>query len=337
MGTIDRRHFIAGLGVAAALAAVRPAYAQSTRRKYRIGFLVQNSGKAARKMLLVALQKRGWREGENIVVEAAAAGSDPARWDAVARSLVSKHYDLIVVLGSHMALPMKRATRTIPLVMMMSGYPVEAGIVSSLAHPGGNITGLRTYTDELPGKYVELARELVPTLRTFGMFDDYAPPAFVAAELETAQRSRQRAATAMRIDLREWKIHDDAELTRALVESESAGLGVLLVTSGPVNSQSRNTRRIHDLLIRRKLPMLNDIPGRVFREAGGVMSYSASYNEIAARTASYVDRILKGADPADLPIEQPSRFELVLNQKMARAIGLTIPAPLLARADRVIE
>jgi len=331
---MKRREFLAA---AAALVAVRPAFAQSTRRKSRIGFLVQNSGEHARKMLLAALEKRGWREGENIVLKAAAAGSDPARWDAVARSLASKHCDLIVVVGSHMALSMKRATRTIPLVMMMSGYPVEAGIVPSLAHPGGNITGLRFYTDELPGKYLELARELVPTLRVFGIFDDYVPPAFVAAELETGRRLRQRAAAALGIDLRVWKIHDDAELTRAIAESESAGLGVLLVTSGPVNSQSRNTRRIHDLLVRRRLPMMTDVPGRAFREAGAVTTYSAAWNEIAARTAAYVDRILNGANPADLPIEQPSEFELILNAKIAREIGLTIPAPLLARADVVIE
>lgn len=331
---MKRRAFLASV---AALGAAHPAFAQSTRRKYRIGFFVQNSGVNARKMLLAALQKHGWREGENIVVETAAAGSDPGRWDAVARSLVSKHYDLIVVLGSHMALPMKRATPTIPVVMMMSGYPVEAGIVPSLAHPGGNITGLRFYTDELPGKYLELARELVPTLHVFGMFDDYVPPAFVAAELETGKRLRQRAAKALRIDLHEWKVHDDAELTRAIAQSESAALGVLLVTSGPVNSQARNTRRIHDLLMRRKLPMMTDVPGRVFREAGGVMTYSVTWNEIAARTASYVDRILNGASPADLPIEQPSEFELILNAKVAREIGLTIPPGLLARADRVIE
>jgi len=330
---MKRRTFLATI---AGLAAVRPAFAQSTRQ-IRIGFFAQGTAIGARKMLLAALRDRGWSEGNNIVLEAIAGGGDPARWDAAAQSLLDKHCDLIVVLGSHMTLVMKRVAPTTPLVMMMSGYPVEAGIVPSLAHPGGTITGLRTYTDELPGKLVELARELVPTLCLLGVLDNYAPPLFVPGEVEAGKRARERAAKALNVELREWKILGDADLTRALAEAEAIGVDALLAFSGPTNSQPRNEARIREYLRRRRLPMLTDVAGSLFREGGAIATYSANWNEIAERTAHFVDRILKGARPAELPIEQPTQFDLIVNQKNAEAIGLRVSPALLARADRVIE
>jgi putative ABC transport system substrate-binding protein len=338
MGLIERRQF---LTTAAALLAGATAHAQRygavASKEYRLGFLAHGAAEGARNRLVTALGERGWRIGENIALEVGIASSDPARWDAAARSLVDKRCDLIVVLGSHMALVAKRATRTIPIVMMLSGYPVQAGIVTSLAHPGGNITGMRTFTDELPGKFIELARELTPTLRVLGILDDYAPPLFAPGELEAGKQARERAAKALQIESRSWLILSDEDLIRALAEAESVGLDALLVFSGPVNSQPRNAHRIRELVLRRRLPMMTDVAGTAFREGGGVLTYFADWNEIAERTASFVDRILRGARPGELPIEQPTRFELVLNLQNANAIGLPVPPSLLALADRVIN
>ena len=265
------------------------------------------------------------------------AGNDAARWSTVARALVEKQSDLIVVLGSHMALAAKSATRTIPLVMLTSGFPVEAGIVPNLAHPGGNITGMRSFTDELPGKWIELAHELVPSLRVLGILDDYVPPFSNAEENEAAFRVTMRTARSLGIEVRRWPISDEGALSRALAEVQAAKLDSLWVTNGAILGRSPSAVRVRELVLRLRLPMWCDWPGTMFREGGAVMSYAVDMDEVFERTASFVDRILKGARPGDLPVEQPTRFRLVLNLKNARAIGLTIPEQLLLRADRVIQ
>jgi ABC-type uncharacterized transport system substrate-binding protein len=332
---LRRRAFLAGIG---ALAAARAVCAQSLKKVYRLGFLAHGAAKKPRRELAGALGKLGWREGENVRFEHAIAGSDAARWDAAARALVDKDCDLIVVFGSHMALAAMRATKTIPLVMMVSGFPVEAGIVPSLAHPGGNITGMRTHTDELPGKWMELLRELVPALRVVGNFDDYVPPFSNEAEIEAGYRVMVRSAEGMGIELRRWRVSGDAALARALAEAEHANIDVLWFTNGAVHTAPPNVERIREFVIRRRLPMASDLVwGSLFKNAGAVMAYSAAWDEIVERTASFVDRILRGAQAGDLPVEQPTRFELVVNLGVAKAIGVTIPRSLLVRADRVIE
>jgi putative ABC transport system substrate-binding protein len=236
------------------------------------------------------------------------------------------------------ALAAMRATKTIPLVMMVSGFPVEAGIVPSLAHPGGNITGMRTHTDELPGKWMELLRELVPALRVVGSFDDYVPPFSNEAEIEAGYRVMVRSAEGMGIELRRWRVSGDAALARALAEAEHANIDVLWFTNGAVHTAPPNVERIREFVVRRRLPMASDLVwGSLFKNAGAVMAYSAAWDEIVERTASFVDRILRGAQAGDLPVEQPTRFELVVNLGVAKAIGVTIPRSLLVRADRVIE
>lgn len=283
------------------------------------------------------LRALGWDEGKDYRFEVGVTGSDPSRQDAVARGFVEKRVDLIVAVGSHMALAAKRATGTIPVVMMLSGNPQAAGIVESLARPGRNITGLRTYVDGIWEKYVELTRELLPGLRTLGVISDYVPPAFTMGEFEYGQREMRRAAKALGVALAEWQVTGDADLERALAEVETARPDALFVTGGSTHAQPRNVARIKAFLQQRKLAMVNDIPGSVFRSAGGVMAYAVSFDEVAVRTASFVDRILKGAKPGELPIEQPAKIELVINAKVARGIGLAVPRSLLLRADRVIE
>ena len=333
---MKRRAFLAGAGTGA-LTAVWPAFGQTPHKVYRLGFLAHSAAKGARNRLLAALREIGWRDGENMRFEYAVAGGDAARWDAVARALVEKGCDLIVVLGSHMALPAMRATKTIPLVMMASGFPVEAGIVPSIAHPGGNITGMRFHMDELPGKWMELVRELVPGLRVLGDLDDYVPPFSNEAEVEAGYRFMTRSAHTLGFEIRRWKIRAEADLVHALAEAEGAGVDAFFATSGAIHSQAHNTARIRDFVMRSRLPMMCDLAGALFNGGGAIMAYSATWDEVAERTATFVDRILKGARPGDLPIEQPTRFSLVLNLKNANAIGLTIPRSLLARTDRVIE
>lgn len=328
-----RRAFLAGFG---AIAAAWPVLAQAARKSYRLGFLSHGPAKPARHGLTAGLRTLGWREGENIRLDYKVAGSDAAHWEAAARALVEKRCDLIVVVGSHMALAAKQVTRTVPLVMLASGYPVEAGIVPSLAHPGGNITGMRSYTDKLPGKWLELAQELVPSLRVLGLLDDYVPPFSNAGESEAAYRVAMRSAHVLGIELRRWRVHNDGDLTRALAQVRDANLDSLWVTSGAIHGQSRSAARIREVVLHRRLPMWCDWPGALFREGGAVMSYAVDMNEVFERTASFVDRILKGARPGDLPVEQPTRFQLVLNLQNARTIGMTIPQRLLLRANRLI-
>lgn len=328
-----RRLFLAMLGT---IAATKRVPAQAARKAHRLGFLSHGPAKVARPRLLAELRTLGWRVGENIRLEVAVAGSDPARWEAAARALVEMRCDLIIVVGSHMALAAKKVTRTIPLVMLASGYPVEAGIVPSLAHPGGNITGMRSFTDDLPGKWLELARALVPSLRVLGLLDDYVPPFSNAGESEAAFRVASRSASLLQIDLRRWRIHNESDLTRALAEVRDADPDSLWVTSGAIQNQPRNAARIREFVLRHRLPMWCEWPGTLFREGGAVMAYAVDMSEVFERTASFVDRILKGARPGDLPVEQPTRFQLVLNLINAKAIGLTIPQQLLLRADRVI-
>ncbi|HZM33239.1 MAG TPA: ABC transporter substrate binding protein [Burkholderiales bacterium] len=188
---------------------------------------------------------------------------------------------------------------------------MAAGIVESLARPGRNITGLRTYADGLWEKYVELVRELLPGLRTLGLLSDYVPPGFVAAETEYGAREMRAAAKALGVALPEWRVTGDADLRSALAEIEGVRPDALFVTGGPTHAQPRNIARLREFLLRRRLAMVNDIPGSVFRNAGGVMAYAVSFQEVAARTASFIDRILNGALPGELPIEQPTKIELV--------------------------
>lgn len=333
MNRAKRRQFLIATG---ALLAAPIARAQRARNVHRLGFFQQSPPGGALDLLRAALIELGWRE-EEIRFVTAVGGSDPARWDAIAQDLVRQHVDLIVVNGSHMALPLKRATDSVPLVMMTSGDPVEAGLVESLARPGGNVTGLRTFLDGMWGKFPDLLREAVPWMRDLGIVSDYAPPAFLQEEVEAGNRDLRRASQVLDVRLWEWWVRNDAELVRALAQAGNAPVDALLVTNGPTNGQPRNRPRIKELVLRRKLPMMSDIAGSVFREGGGLMAYAVSWKEIAARTAWYVDKILKGAKPADLPIEQPTRLPLVVNMKTAKAIGLTIPPSIMLRADRVIE
>jgi putative ABC transport system substrate-binding protein len=221
--------------------------------------------------------------------------------------------------------------------MYTSGFPVEAGVATSLARPGGNVTGLSIYAGgQLFGKYVELLREAAPPLRELAVLWDYAAPAFAEREIDVAVRELRRGAQALRVNVNLRMVRTDRDLTEALASLANSSPDALFATGGPIHNRRENAPRIADFAIRHRLPMLNEFRGLLF-ESGGLLLYAVDPQDLANRTAHFIERISRGATPAELPIEQPSKFDLIINLKTAKALGLTIPPSLLARADQVIE
>ena len=332
---MNRRRALAGMGAAALL----PSLARGQPGKVsRIGFLVQKAGTWLVDPFSAALREHGWIVGRNAQLELRLSGPGAADIDALARQLVAAQVDVIVVVGTHMAVAAKRATHRTPIVMYLSGWPVEGGLVKSYARPGGNITGLSTYggSDKLFAKFMGLLVELVPSLREIAVVWDYVAPLFLEKEVEQGVGELKRAAEALNVRSHDWPIHGQADFDRALSVMASAPIQAIFATSGPFNSQPQNLQRLGELAMRRRLPIMCDIAGSTFRSVG-LLAYSVSWNEAAKRCASFVDRILRGANPAELPIEQPKNFELILHAGRAKAIGLTIPSAMLIRADQVIE
>jgi len=262
---------------------------------------------------------------------------DPAHMDAQAKQLVDARVDIIVAVGTHMALAARRATSTIPIVMYLSGYPVPA-LAASFARPGGNVTGLSTYggSEVLFTKFMSLIAELLPPLRELGVMWDYVAPLFLEKEVEQGVGELTWAARALGVNSRVWMIHKQSDFDDAFFALSSAPVQALFATSGPFISQPQSIARLNELALRRRLPIICDIAGSTFRGVG-LLAYSVSWKEAAERCAAYVDRILKGAKPGELPIEQPRNFELVIHAGRAKSIGLVIPPAMLIRADKVIE
>jgi putative tryptophan/tyrosine transport system substrate-binding protein len=321
----------------AALSAPFAAWAQQPGRQYRIGFLVQKAGTWLLDPFSAALRERGWAVGRNVELELRLS-ADPADIDTLAKELVALRVDVIVAVGTHMAAAARRASAKTPIVMYLSGWPVEGGLVKSYARPGGNVTGLSTYggSDKLFSKFMGLLLELVPSLREIAVAWDYVAPLFLEKEVEQGVGELKRAAEALNVRSHDLPIHKQADFDKALSFMASAPIQAIFATSGPINSQPQNLQRLGELAVRRRLPIMCDIAGSTFRNVG-TLAYSVNWNEAASRCASFVDRILRGANPAELPIEQPKNFELVLHAGRAKAIGLTIPPAMLIRADRVIE
>ena len=283
-----------------------------------------------------ALKERGWVPGRNLATEAISTAAEPHRAADVARQMLKNGADMLVAVGSSNALAARRATSTVPIVMLASGYPVESGLAQSLARPGGNVTGLRVYAGEVFGKDVALAKELVPALKELGVFWGYGPPAFPEVETRLALGEMRQAADALGIEMRVWQNRDQETLTESLREAASARMQALFVTSGGPQAVPANVQEIARFCESRRLPTMCDIAG-IFFQTGGVLAYSVDTVELGVRGAAFVDRILRGANPGELPIEQPTRFQLLVNAKRAKALGIAVPPTLLARADRVIE
>src|SRR5712692_54723 len=330
---MDRRAFIGSLALGT-LAAPRAARAQSARKVYRIGLLsvihtasdmIGPQPRAPQvNALLRGLRELGYVYGEHFVTEPRGGEGGPERVPGLAAELVRLHVDVIVAAGPTLD-ALKQANTTIPIVMGGSIDPVGLGFVQSLGRPGGNFTGLSTQSVETTGKRLELLKELVPTAALVAvLWERGRPLPWQAAEAAARERGWK---------LLSLEIRDAGEIEGAFKRATGARAGALLASPGEVFD--RQVRRIAELAAKSRLPAM--YPFRFFVEAGGLISYSADSNEIWRRAAVFVDKILKGAKPADLPIEQPTKFELVVNLRAAKAIGLTIPPSLLLRADQIIE
>jgi putative ABC transport system substrate-binding protein len=315
------------------LAAPLAADGQQKGKVYRIGFMSTSSYEAAGRPLQVflrALKELGWVEGQNLLIEWRWAEGNLERLPAFAAELVRLNVDLIVAVQPDGALAAKKETQRIPIVFVLDPDPVARGLVASLARPGGNITGLTTTpTLEIYGKQVELLKETVPAASRVAVLRNAARAAFNAPAL----REVERAARSLGLTLQIHEVRGPEEFDRAFEAMAREQADALFVLADPVFWFHR--RRLADLHARHRLPAMHTVRDHV--EAGGLASYGVDFADLARRSATYVDKILKGAKPADLPVEQPTKFELVINLKTAKALGLTIPQSILIRADQVIE
>jgi putative tryptophan/tyrosine transport system substrate-binding protein len=274
------------------------------------------------------LRELGYVEGQNIVIEFRSAEGQYDRLPGLAAELIGLKVSIIVVGSSNAIQAAKQATDTIPIVMGSVSDPVAAGFVASLARPGGNITGISSMMPDLVGKQLELLKEVLPKVSRVALLGNPANPAH-AAEL----RQAQDAAGALGVRLQPLDARDPSEIDHAFAATSTERAGAVIVFSDTVLVDHRT--RIADHALRRRLPTVFAVSQ--FAEAGGLLAYGPSLADGFRRAALYVDKILKGAKPADLPIAQPTKFELVVNLKTAKALGLTIPPSVLARADQVIQ
>ena len=333
---MDRRTLLISLPVA--LFVPLSAEAQTTGKVFRLGYLAPGPAPQLSDALITALRARGWGS-QNLVVDLRYTHGNPEHAERLAKELVKERVDAIVTVVTSTAMAARRATNVLPIVMYVSGYPVEGGLAASLAQPGGNVTGMTVYAGGgvLFGKFLELLRELRPSLRELGVFWGYAPPSYRLEQVAPAIDELRLAANAFNVKVHFWQTGTDSDLGAALSAAALAPLDGLFVTGGVIHNLQEPANRIARFTQERRLPTVTDSPGTVFFADGAILSYSAELKELASRTAYFVDRILRGARPGDLPIEQPTKYELTVNVKAAKTIGLNIPSALLLRADRVIK
>ncbi len=324
---MKRRAFIAVFGGAAAWPVV--ARAQQPRRVYRVGILaIARELPRTWKTLIEALHDHGYVEGQNLIIEWRYSEGQTERWPELARELVGLNVDAIVVNTTPAALAAKRATSTIPIVITTAFDPVGAGLATSLAKPGANVTGLGMLVPEVNAKALALLKEAVPNVSRVAVLWNAANPAN-----SLVWKAIEAPAGAMDIMLHSQPIREPNDFDTAFDRISQHHANGLLILADAVLSQY--PRPIVDFTIRSRLPAVSFY--REFAELGTLMSYGPDILEMYRKAADYLDRILTGAKPADLPMELPTKFELVINLKTAKVLGLTVPPTLLARADEVIE
>jgi putative tryptophan/tyrosine transport system substrate-binding protein len=309
-----------------ALAAI--AEAQQPKKVPRIGFLSGTSSNPRREAFSQGLRELGYVEGKNVLIEWRYAEEKFNRLPELAAELVRLKVDVIVTGGPNSTRPAKKATATIPIVMAFDSDPVGSGFVASLAHPGGNITGLSTLSPEISGKQLELLKEVVPRLSHVAVLGSSSTPGNAQSLKET-----ELAAGAFAIKVQFLNIQNPQDIETAFRAASEGRADAVLVLGNPV-LVSRQTQ-VADLAAKNRLPAI--YPQSDYMGAGGLMFYGVSITEVYRHAATYVDKILKGAKPADLPVEQPTKFEFIINLKAAKQIGLTIPPNVLVRADKVIK
>jgi putative ABC transport system substrate-binding protein len=319
-----RRDFTCVLAAAAAWPII--ARAQQASKVYRLGYLSPARIQHLEDALIGALRDLGYVEGRNLKIEYRyGVGED---LDALAAELVELKPNLIVTVATAQALAAKRATTTIPVVMATAGDPLRLGVVSSLARPGGNVTGVTLYGTELSAKRIELFREAVPRIKRLACLANAKNPYVQVLWQET-----EPAARALALEPILFQVQELGDLPATFREMEGKDANALVVFSDALFNSAR--RQIVALAAEHRLPAMYE--SQEFVEAGGLISYGPDIVEMTRRSAAFVDKILKGANPANLPIEQPTRFELAINAKSAKALGLSFSPILLARADKVIE
>jgi putative tryptophan/tyrosine transport system substrate-binding protein len=310
------------------------AQAEQAGKIPRIGFLDNStaSGNAVRlEAFRQELSKLGWIEGKNIIIEYRFAEQRRERLSVLAADMVRLKVDLIVASGGPTPLVAKKATTTIPIVMTTSPDPVGEGLVVSLARPGGNVTGLSGLAPELNTKRLEILRDAVPKLARVGLLRS-SRFGVIADDLQI--KELRAAAVALKVKLEEIETQPDAKgLESAFKTAKQKQVGAIMTTPG--NRFFAERKRIVELAGKNRLPA--SYPDKAFVDEGGLMSYGADSTDLYWRAAVYVDKILKGAKPADLPVQQATKFEFVINLKAAKQIGLTIPPDVLARANKVIK
>jgi putative tryptophan/tyrosine transport system substrate-binding protein len=323
-----RRQFIALLGGAAA-AWPLSARAQQSSKLSTIGFLGATTASFQSQHIAAfvrRLRELGWIEGHTVAIEYRWAEGRPERFAEIATEFVRLKVDVIVTLGGAV-LAAKQATSVIPIVFASAGDPVGGGLVASLARPGGNITGLSVQAPDLAGKRLELLREIFPDVRRLAIIGSVE---YAATVLEMGEA--QAAARTLGLEVVRSEIRRAEDIAPAFEALKGVADALYVVVDLLVNT---NRARIHTLAMSARLPSIYNAKEHV--EAGGLMSYGPNYPDLYRRAAEYVDKILRGAKPGDIPVEQPTKFELVVNLTTAKALGLTIPPGMLARADEVIE
>jgi putative ABC transport system substrate-binding protein len=310
-----------------------PAEAQQTGKIHRIGFL-DGSTASGSAVLVDALRqemsKLGWIEGKNITIEYRFAEQKDERLPELAADLVRLKVDLIVASGGATPSAAKKATSAIPIVMTGTGDPVNQGLVASLARPGGNVTGNASLSPQLNGKRLEVLKDAVIRLALVGLLRN--PGASINSDLQL--KELRAAAVALQLKLEEIEAQPDAKgLETAFKTAKQKQVGAIMTPTGRRFFAER--KRVVELADKYRLPAI--YPEKGFVDEGGLMSYGADYDDMFRRSAHYVDKILKGAKPADLPVQQATKFEFIINLKAAKQIGLTIPSRVLERANRVIK
>jgi len=326
---MHRRTFIGGVA-SGVLVTSLGSFAQQHGRVCRVGVLDTSSSMSAVQLeaFRKGLRELGYVEGENLVIEDRTADGRPERLAELATELVRAKVDVIVPRGTPAALAAKNATAVIPIVAIEVGAPVETGLVKSLSHPGGNVTGLSSVSADLYAKRIEFIKETVPGVKRICGLVNLSNPADAAFWKQT-----ERLGQSLGVQVQLLEVRKSLDLAPAFDAASRQGVGALVVIGVSLLQQYREL--IVELAAKHRLPTI--YPSRAFVDAGGLMSYAIDYDQLYYRAASLLDKIFKGAKPGDQPVEQPTKFELVINLKTAKALGLTIPQSVLARADEVIQ
>jgi putative tryptophan/tyrosine transport system substrate-binding protein len=325
-----RREVITLLGGAAAWPLA--ARAQQSDRVRRIGLLLGAADDADMRAMHEAfrqgLQQLGWIDGRNVRIDARFGGGDPVRTRKHAAELVASSPDVILATGSSSTQFLLQETRTVPIVFTVVPDPVGSGFVDSLAQPGRNATGFMQFEYNLSGKWLELLKQIAPNVTRAAILWDPAIPAGIGQFAVI-----QSVAPSLGVDVRPINVSNTSETERAIDVFASQPNSGLIVTASALTITHREL--INTLAVKHKLPAV--VPSRAYMTGGALISYGVDFVDQHRRAAAYVDRILKGEKPADLPVQAPTKYELVINLKTAKALGITVPPPLLARADEVIE